>query len=67
MNNQTTVREPLFHIANRSSMSIWYKTIIYAVAIFAALFLGGVIEEFSRQGTGVSPFFGIRARDTPCR
>ena len=59
MNNQTTVREPLFHVANRSSMNIWYKTIIYAVAIFAALFLGGVICSVVADGDPFSFFSSL--------
>ncbi|MBR5388503.1 MAG: ABC transporter permease [Clostridia bacterium] len=59
MNNQTTVREPLFHVANRSSMSIWYKTIIYAVAIVAALFLGGIICSIVASGNPFSFFSSL--------
>lgn len=59
MNNETTVREPLFHIVNRYSMSIWYKTLIYAVAIFAAMFLGGVICSVVADGDPFSFFSSL--------
>lgn len=54
MTETKTVREPLFHITNRASLKIQYKILIYAVAIFLALFLGGVICSIVAKG---DPFY----------
>ena len=45
MSKNTQVKEPMFHIVKRSSIVWWKAWIIRAVAVFAALFVGGTIVQ----------------------
>lgn len=52
LSKNTQVKEPMFHIVKRSSIVWWKAWIIRAVAVFAALFVGGLV---TLALTGLNP------------
>ena len=56
-NNKTTVHEPLFHIVKRPTISVAKKVLIYAIAIFGSLLLGGIICSLVSPRGNVGKFF----------
>ena len=56
-NNKTTIHEPLFHIVKRPTISVAKKVLIYAIAIFGSLLLGGIICSLVSPRGNVGKFF----------
>ena len=52
------VREPLFRVEKRDTLPKWKKTLIYAIAIIGALFLGGTICSIASPKGNPFTFFG---------
>ncbi len=60
MAKEQTVREPLFRIEKRDTISFWQKVLIYAGAIFIALLIGGIICTIaSPKGNPLSFFVSL--------
>ena len=55
-NTTSNVREPLFHVAKRENLKVYWKILIYAVAIIGSLFLGGIICSLVSRGDPFSFF-----------